>query len=89
VEKRAGKSLDEILDEFDTETTHLQDLLFELPEPALASESEFPLAPSGDPAALWRGNISQIALMKCFHDRYHIGHAQQLLSTLAAADQHN
>lgn len=87
VEKRAEKSLDEIFEEFETETTRLQNLVLELPDPALTSESEFPLAPSGDPAALWRGNSSQIVLMKCFHDRYHMGRIHHWLSSLAAAEQ--
>ena len=87
VEKRAEKSLDEIFQEFETETTRLQDLVIELSEPALASESEFPLAPSGDPAALWRGNSAQIVLMKCVHDRYHMGRIRHWLSSLAAAEQ--
>jgi uncharacterized damage-inducible protein DinB len=78
VERRAEKSLDEIFQEFETETTRLQDLLSELPQPALASESKF---------ALWRGNSAQIVLMKCAHDRYHMGRIQHWLSGLAAAEQ--
>jgi uncharacterized damage-inducible protein DinB len=87
VEKRAEESLDEIFQEFETETTRLQDLLIELPQSALASESAFPLAPSGDPAALWRGNSAQIVLMKCAHDRYHMGRIRHWLSSLTAAEQ--
>lgn len=87
VENRTGKSLDEIFQEFETETTRLQDLVIELPQPALASESEFPLAPSGDPASLWRGNSAQIVLMKCVHDRYHMGRIRHWLSSLTAAEQ--
>lgn len=80
VEKRAEKSLPALLEEFEQETRRLQDLVLELPEDSLAAETQFPLAPSGDPAALWRGSSAQIVLMKCIHDRYHIGHIQRWLA---------
>lgn len=80
VEKRAEKSLEALLEEFEQETRRLQDLVLELPEDSLAAETQFPLAPSGDPAALWRGSSAQIVLMKCLHDGYHIGHIQRWLA---------
>jgi len=85
VEKRAGQTLDQVLDEFDAETTRLQELVLELPEPALFSDSEFPLAPSGDPAALWRGTIAQMALMKCAHDHYHLSRIRHWLARATPA----
>lgn len=79
VEKRAEKPLDDILEEFERETDRLQELVLELPEETLVAEPAFPLAPSGDPAALWHGNIAQIVLMKCMHDHHHLGRIQQWL----------
>lgn len=83
VEKRAASSLEEILGEFDSETARLQDLVLALPPESLFAESAFPAAPTGDPAARWRGNSAQIALMKCMHDRYHLGRIQQWLEGVA------
>jgi uncharacterized damage-inducible protein DinB len=82
VEKRAPQSLGALLQEFDQETRRLQELALELPEETLAAETDFPLAPSGDPTSLWKGNSAQIILMKCTHDRYHIGRIQQWLATV-------
>jgi len=87
VEKRAAQSLDALLEEFEQETRRLQDLVLELPEDSLVAESQFPLAPSGDPAALWRGSIGQIVLMKCVHDRYHIEHIRRWLAAEAARSE--
>ncbi len=62
-----------LLDAFEADTRFLQDLVLSLPEPALYGEARLPLAPSGDPQALFRGSIAMVVLGKCTHDAYHIG----------------
>ena len=42
----------------------------------------FPLAPTGDPTALWKGTIAQIISMKCGHDRMHLERIRQWLAAL-------
>ncbi len=85
VEVRKAEPLDVILDEYDAETRRLQDLVLELPQESLLAEAEFPLAPTGDPAALWKGASAQIVLAKCEHDRYHFGRIHQWLASLEAS----
>ena len=77
VNKRGPLSLNEILDEFDHETRALQDFILGLPDESLYTEVMLPLAPSGDPAALFKGSIAQVVGMKCMHDRVHIDRIRQ------------
>ena len=85
VEVRKAEPLDAILDEYDAETRRLQALVLELPQELFLTEAEFPLAPTGDPAALWKGASAQIVLAKCEHDRYHFGRIHQWLASLEAS----
>lgn len=85
VDKRRQQSLKAILQEFDSETARLEELVLELPEDTLTADATFPLAPAGDPAALWRASIAQTVLAKCMHDRYHLGRIQQWLATVRQA----
>jgi hypothetical protein len=62
-----------LLDAFEADTRWIQDAVLALPEPALYGEARLPLAPSGDPQALFRGSIAMIVLGKCTHDAYHMG----------------
>ncbi len=81
VQKRRPRSLEALLDEFETETRRLQDLALELPEETLLAETESPLAPTGDPAGRWKTNIARIVAAKCGHDRLHMGRIQQFLAS--------
>lgn len=72
VEKRSSLSLERIKNEIDAETLRLQELLLDLPEDVICAEAQFPLSPTGDTSRLWRGNISQVVSMRCFHDRQHL-----------------
>ena len=81
VQKRRPRSLEALLDEFETETRRLQDLVLKLPEETLLAETESPLAPTGDPAGRWKTNIARIVAAKCGHDRLHMGRIQQLLAS--------
>lgn len=74
--------LHDLLDQFEGETRRLQDLVLELPPPALYGEAEFPLAPSGDPRQPFRGSIAMIVLGKCSHDLYHLGQIAAFLGRL-------
>jgi len=78
VEKRRPRNVGRLLQEFEKETTLMQELVLDLPERALHDEKAFGLAPSGDPSALWRGTIAQVVLLKCGHDRYHMEHIRRL-----------
>ncbi|MFQ5695622.1 MAG: DinB family protein [Terriglobia bacterium] len=81
VDKRRAKSLEELFEELETQTLALEDAALGLPPATLWRETDFPFAPSGDPKALWRGALSQVILMKCFHDRHHLGRLQQWLTS--------
>jgi hypothetical protein len=80
VEKRRPESLAGILAEYDGEVEQLQDLVLGLPDEALNRPQPFPLAPSGDPAALWTGTVGQIVVAQTMHQRYHLGQVQRWLA---------
>jgi hypothetical protein len=71
-EAQRAVPLETLLDAFEGDTRWMQDLVLALPEPALYGEVRLPLAPSGDPQALFRGSIAMLVLGKCQHDAYHI-----------------
>ena len=77
---REGQSLDASFDELDAETARLQDLLFEMSDEDLYGPATFPLAPSGDPAALWKGPSAALIAGKCEHDRHHITQLKRRLA---------
>jgi hypothetical protein len=72
VRARDSQSLNASFDELDAETVRLQDLLFEMSKEQLYGPAAFPLAPSGDPSATWKGPSAFIVAAKCEHDRHHI-----------------
>ena len=77
VDARRERSLEEILDELDSETVRVQELVLEMPEEVLNKSTTFPEAPSGDPEVRWRGTAALVVLAKCRHDRYHIAQIRQ------------
>jgi hypothetical protein len=81
VRARDSQSLDASFDELDAETVRLQELLFEMSKEQLYAPAAFPLAPSGDPSATWKGPSAFIVAAKCEHDRHHIA---QLKKRIAA-----
>jgi hypothetical protein len=81
VREREAHSLDASFDELDSETDRLQELLFEMSEKDLYAPATFPLAPSGDPAAKWKGPSAVIIAAKCEHDRHHIGQLRKRLQS--------
>jgi len=81
VRQRETQSLGESFDEIDAETGRLQELLFEMSEQDLYGPATFPLAPSGDPAAKWKGPSAVIIAGKCEHDRHHIGQLRKRLQS--------
>lgn len=81
-ERQRPVPLEDILEEFERETRRLQELVLELPAPALYGEASFPLAPSGDPQQPMRGSIAMILLGKCLHDLYHLGRIHDFLRRL-------
>ncbi len=80
VQARHERSFEEIVQEFDQETARLQELLFEMSEHDLYGLSEFPLAPSGDPKARWKGPSAVIIHGKCAHDRHHLAQIRKKLA---------
>jgi hypothetical protein len=76
------KSLEDVLAEFESETRRLQDLVLGLSEETLYRPAAFPLAPTGDPDLPFKGNVAQIVLGKCEHDRYHLRWIQQWLERI-------
>lgn len=81
-ERQRPVPMEELLAQFERETRRLQDLVLELPPPALYGEAAFPLAPSGDPRQPFRGSIAMIVLGKCSHDLYHLGQIGAFLGRL-------
>lgn len=86
VEKRRADSLESHIREFDDETRGLQDLVLTLPQDVITMEAPFPMAPSGDPSIMWRGNIGQIVTMKCMHDFWHISRVKQWHDSLESSE---
>lgn len=80
VRARSAQSLDESFDEIERETVRLQDLLSEMSEAELYRFGTFPLAPSGDPEALWSGPSAVIIAGKCQHDRHHLSQLKACLA---------
>lgn len=81
-ERQRPVPLEDVLEQFERETRRLQELVLELPPPALYGEATFPLAPSGDPQQPLRGSIAMIVLGKCSHDLYHLGRIRDFLRRL-------
>jgi hypothetical protein len=85
VESRRGLSLAEVLDQFETETRRLQDVVVALSPAQILRYATLPAAPSGDPAARMKGNVAILVSGKCRHDRYHIGMISRWLEGLERA----
>jgi hypothetical protein len=81
-ERQRPVPLDDLVEQFLRETRRLQELVLELPPPALYGEATFPLAPSGDASQPFRGSIAMIVLGKCSHDGYHLGRIREFLRRL-------
>lgn len=81
-ERQRPVPIEDLLGQFERETRRLQDLVLQLPPPALYGEATFPLAPSGDPQQLFRGSIAMIVLGKCSHDLYHLGRIAEFLGRI-------
>ncbi len=79
VERRREMSLDEIFDQFDGASARLQDIVIELLPERLRSEAPLPIRMGGGPMV---GSIAQIAVIKCFHDRYHCAQIRERLGKL-------
>lgn len=85
VEKRRHQSLDESMEEFESETRSLQELVLTLPQEVIQTETDFPIAPTGDPSMLWKGNIGQIVAMKCLHDQWHTSRVRQWFESIQSS----
>ena len=81
VQARRKQSLEEILDELESETRRLQDTVLENPVEAMNRTATFPHAPSGDPEARWSGTPALVIFGKCQHDRYHLAQIQARLES--------
>jgi uncharacterized damage-inducible protein DinB len=79
VEKRRDRTLPEIFEEYEVETSRLQELVISLDEPELYRGQEFPIAPSGRSDERWRGPGAVIIAGKCVHDRYHLRQIRERL----------
>ncbi|HSF15282.1 MAG TPA: maleylpyruvate isomerase N-terminal domain-containing protein [Vicinamibacteria bacterium] len=82
VEARRERSLVAIFDEFDEETVGVINRVIEMDDAALYGTHAFPLAPSGDPSAPFRGPSAFIVFGKCLHDLHHIGQIKSRLPRL-------
>ncbi len=81
VEKRRPLSLRVVQEEAGSEIARLQEMALTTPQDVVARITPLPLSPTGDPAALWKGSISQLILAQCMHQRLHLGRIERWLST--------
>ena len=80
VGRRRSQSLDEAFRELDAATARMQELALTLSEDSLFSAAELPQTPDGRPESRWRTRLADLMLMKCWHDRYHLGRLRDLLN---------
>jgi uncharacterized damage-inducible protein DinB len=80
VGRRRSQSLDEAFRELDAATARMQELALSLSEDALFSAAELPQTPDGRSESRWRTRLADLMLMKCWHDRYHLGRLRDLLN---------
>jgi hypothetical protein len=85
VEKRRGRALEEILDEFERETTRVQDLVMDLSVGTLAREAVFPVAYGADRNTCWRGTLAVAVAGATAHFRHHF---DQIAARLAYFADH-
>jgi hypothetical protein len=85
VERRRALTLEQVLDQFESETRALQDLVLALTPAEILKPATLPAAPSGNPAERMRGNVAIVVSGKCMHDRYHIGNVRRWLAGLPGA----
>lgn len=83
VEKRRSLDLQAVFAESAAEIERIQEAVIELPTNILVQPATFPLAPSGDPTALWKGNIAYSIVGQCAHQRMHLGRMEQWKSAVA------
>jgi hypothetical protein len=82
VDRRRNLSLAELFQELDDQSALFEDLVLDLPEEDLQAERMFALAPNGDPDTRWKGTISQLVILKCSHERYHLDRIRQWQSAI-------
>jgi hypothetical protein len=79
VARRRDLPLDACFRELNTETGRIQDLALTLTDAALFAVAELPQTPDGRPENRWRTRLADLMLMKCWHDRYHLGRLREVL----------
>jgi hypothetical protein len=80
VAARRDQGLEAIFDEFARETAALEEIVLTIGDGELYAPALFPPAPSGDPAARFRGPAAFIISAKCLHDRHHIEQIRERLT---------
>ncbi len=72
VEKRRAQTLAGALQEIDTESRRLQDVVLALPAAQLVATADFPaMMMEEPPRPVWR-SIVECVMMKCGHERHHL-----------------
>ena len=79
VDRRRPQSLDDSFRELDTATARIQQLALSLPEDVLFTPAELPQTPDGRSQSRWRTPLADLMMMKCWHDRYHLGRLREIL----------
>ena len=80
VARRRVQSLDDSFRELDMATERIQDLALSLPDDVLFTPAELPQTPDGRSESRWRTPLADLMLMKCWHDRYHLGRLHEILN---------
>lgn len=71
IETRGTRSVRELFEEFDAETSLLQEIVVSLPEDELRAEIELPRT-AGEPPVPWRIGLAALLVRSCWHVRYHV-----------------
>lgn len=71
IDARVGRSLQQLFDEFDAETSRLAELAVSQSEDEFRRPLELPRT-SGQPPIPWRLGLAPLLLQTCWHVRYHL-----------------
>jgi len=71
IDARVGRSVWQLFDEFDAETSRLAELAVSLSEDEFQGRMELPRT-SGEPPSPWRLGLAPLLVQTCWHVRYHL-----------------
>jgi hypothetical protein len=76
---RGSRSVRELFEEFDAETSLLEEIAVSLPDEELRGEIELPRT-AGKPPVSWRIALAALLVQSCWHVRYHLSAIEHVRS---------